>query len=567
MVYQYFYAPPIETPKPVAPAPPVGFIGHDELMEQLTQQIASSAHPVSLGLWGVAGVGKSALTRAIAHRLSDCFPDGCLWGDVRQAQGNRRTVLDSFAISLGQEPRFFPISQALMDRIRALLRPRRMLVVLDNVSTLSEVEPFMEVIGSSESTLIMTTRSRELAVDSTSIATEVRPLAPQTAESLLCYYSQLSNSIELADLVARTAGIPLLIEACGRQIRRGRPKQRQEIIHRLERELRSPAHQLALAVGDISYRDVLILNFEAAPADSQRILHLMGLLSPQPVSLESLGAILELETDVLDKAMDSLVDLALIEQSDQRTWRLPSAIYTLASELALQAPDSNTLYQKAIAHFHQQVERRWESKADGSAQAQLVHFMALFDLALANQDWDSLFCLTDLANRPMSVSGELRVVYETSWPLAKLDVRLQGSYLDRVDWSGMVTGDLHIRDSWLRKTRLAGSQLGDMHIRQSTLSKVDMRGMRAGDLHFRECNIDGLDLRGAQLGDLYFHSCRITQLLLDEVSMGSIHFAGCIIAETDLNYAGQIFLEDDSLINVKLSDNAALSASREVDGP
>lgn len=564
-VFQSYYPPPVETPKPVAPAPPIGFMGRDELVEQLTQQIVSSPRPVNLALWGVPGVGKSALTRAIADRLDGHFPDGCLWGDVRQAQGNRRAILDSFALSLGQEPRSFPNPQPLMDRIRALLRSRSMLIVLDNVSRLSEVEPFLDIVGSSKSALIITTRSRELAVDSAALAIEAMPLTPQFAEDMLRSFGQLSDSIELTDLVAGTAGIPLLIEACGRRIKKARPEQREEIIHRLEQELHSPAHQLALAVGDISYRDVLMLNFEAAPAESQRILHLMGLLSPQPVSEGSLRAIMELKTDALDQAMDALVDLALVEQAEQGTWRLPGTIYALASEVALQSADKNGLYQEAIAHFRQQVERSWVSEADGLVQAQLAHFMALFDLAVTSQDWNSLFFLTDLANRTMSVSGELRVVYETSWPLAKLDVRLRGSYLDQVDWSGMVTGDLDIRDSWLRKTRLAGSQMGDMHIRQSTLSEVDMRGIRAGDLHFRECNIGGLDLRGAQLGDLHFHSCRITHLLLDDTAMGLIHLGGCIVAETDLSQLGQIVLEDYLPINVKLPDNVEPKEPKETD--
>jgi hypothetical protein len=261
IVYQHYYASPIEAPTPVAPSPPSGFVGHDEVLGQLSSLLQSSTHPASVGLWGMAGVGKSALAKALVQRIAERFLDGCLWGDARRAQGDARTILEGFAWSLGLDPRMCSSFSSLQDRVRLLLRNRRMLFVLDNASTQSEADAVSEVADPGQSVVLVTTRSRELAVDLAETANEVVPLAPREAEQLLRYHSQLTADVDLNELVTRTAGIPLLIEAVGRQICRARPERKSDVISRLEHELLSPAHQLALAAADIAYRDVLAYLF------------------------------------------------------------------------------------------------------------------------------------------------------------------------------------------------------------------------------------------------------------------------------------------------------------------
>jgi uncharacterized protein YjbI with pentapeptide repeats len=279
----------------------------------------------------------------------------------------------------------------------------------------------------------------------------------------------------------------------------------------------------------------------------------MGLLSPQPVSVETLSAILNLTSYKTEETIDALLDLALLEQAYTTTYRLSGVVHALAADLAQSAPDADLLFSGAVAHFRAWAEQHLGDKPSDDLQARSAHFMALFELALDKQAWDTLGCLTDIAQRPISVTGNLQVVYNTSWPLAQLGVTLKDSCLDQVDLRGTVGGDLFIHNAWLREVRFAGSRLGDIHARDSTFSAIDMRGVQAGDVHLRGSNVDELDLRGAQLGDVYLRDCRITQALLDDASARDIHLSGCVVAETDCSQfeRGQVFLDDFLFINVE----------------
>jgi hypothetical protein len=135
------------------PARPVHFVGRSAQLRELTallEQAASGDRTVIISaINGSAGVGKTALAMHWAHQVSDQFPDGQLYADLRGFDTSApplhpRDVLCGFLEALGYSPDQMP--SALDSRAglyRSVLADRRVLVVLDNARDAGQVRPLL----------------------------------------------------------------------------------------------------------------------------------------------------------------------------------------------------------------------------------------------------------------------------------------------------------------------------------------------------------------------------------------------------------------------------------------
>jgi DNA-binding SARP family transcriptional activator len=147
-------APAKLTRRPVpAELPPdaAGFTGRVTELAALDGLLAE-AHPVTdapppVGICtvsGTAGVGKTALVIHWAHRVRDRFPDGQLYVDLRGYDPAQpmptAEALARFLETLGLAGNDIPLTDdARVARYRTEIADRRMLVVLDNASSVEQV--------------------------------------------------------------------------------------------------------------------------------------------------------------------------------------------------------------------------------------------------------------------------------------------------------------------------------------------------------------------------------------------------------------------------------------------
>jgi len=116
-----------------------------EAVEALVRQAATSGDATVVVLEGPAATGKTALANHVAHQLSELFPDGQLWADLRGFGDAGEPLPDGqalcgFLAALGVAPRELPgdaDEQAAL--YRRLLTGRRVLIVLDNARDAAHV--------------------------------------------------------------------------------------------------------------------------------------------------------------------------------------------------------------------------------------------------------------------------------------------------------------------------------------------------------------------------------------------------------------------------------------------
>ena len=121
---------------------------------------SSPVRPLTV-LWGWPGVGKTTLAAVLAHDpdIRRVFPDGVLWVSVGQSP-NVFAKLSIWAHPLGIEATKAQTVDELKGLLRARLRGRRMLLVLDDIWEARDVFNFR--LGEAGCAILVTTRVQDV---------------------------------------------------------------------------------------------------------------------------------------------------------------------------------------------------------------------------------------------------------------------------------------------------------------------------------------------------------------------------------------------------------------------
>ncbi|MFB9967072.1 tetratricopeptide repeat protein [Sinosporangium siamense] len=145
-----------------------GFVDREDVVARLDHLLSAegqdTSDPAVVVITGTAGVGKTSLALHWAHRVRDAFfPDGQLYVNLRGydpgAPMDPGGALHRFLRALDVPSSAIPAEvEAKAALYRSLLAGRRMLVVLDNASTVGQVRPLLP--GTPGSLALVTSRSR-----------------------------------------------------------------------------------------------------------------------------------------------------------------------------------------------------------------------------------------------------------------------------------------------------------------------------------------------------------------------------------------------------------------------
>jgi hypothetical protein len=148
-----------------APPPPTLIVGRGAAMVEMRARLAGpAATTVITVVRGWPGVGKTTLAAALAHddELNSAFPDGVLWAALGP-DADPLPGLGSWLTALGVDPRDMPTMEERSGRLAALLRNRRMLLIIDDVWDAAQGQPFCA--GGLGCRTLITTRYPEVARD------------------------------------------------------------------------------------------------------------------------------------------------------------------------------------------------------------------------------------------------------------------------------------------------------------------------------------------------------------------------------------------------------------------
>ncbi len=259
--------------------------------------LARDERPVSvIGLHGMAGVGKTVLAAALANdpEVLRAFPHGVFWFTLgREVSAERLKGLQAQWIEELTGAAFAPVDlEQGKDRLRALLRDRACLLVLDDVWNAEHAEA-LAVLGRMGK-LLLTTRNEKVGRRLGAEPDPLGELAREEGLSLLARYAGVARDALPSEAreVARECGdLPLALAMAGSMVRSRPPDRWRNILERLRRADLGAIEALFPGTPHTTLLRAIEVSVHALPeAEAQRYIELAVFPEDTPVPEAALAA-------------------------------------------------------------------------------------------------------------------------------------------------------------------------------------------------------------------------------------------------------------------------------------
>lgn len=266
-------------------------------------------------LRGKGGVGKTALALHAAHTLRADYPDGQLYAQLRDGDGQPASVADLLAVflrALGLPPSAMP--DGLGERTatyRTLLGDRRVLILLDDAHCTGQVLPLIP--GNPACGVIITSRdsmtglhgSHYLDIGDLDEAASVRLLGSVIGDDRVADEPGAAQ-----DLVRLCGCLPLALRIVAAKLAARPHWKLEEMVRRLADEERRLDE---LALGDVGIRATVALSYESLDHDARQLFRLLGLLGAANFGAWAAASLLGSGTTLAADLLEMLVDARLID--------------------------------------------------------------------------------------------------------------------------------------------------------------------------------------------------------------------------------------------------------------
>ena len=275
---------------------------------------------------GMGGVGKSALAVRAAHRVSDGFPDGQLFVDLRGHTAGLDPLtagdaLDYLLRSLDVPPQRIP--KDLAERAafyRARLAGTRTLLLFDNASSAAQIRPLLP--GSAGCLVLVTSRKRLVGLDDAHSLT-LPVLSEPDALALLHKVAGpdriAADHPEAGELVKLCGYLPLAIRIVAARMRHRRSLQVEDVIDQLRDEGGRLGH---LSDEDRDLAAVFSSSYAALPPAEQHLFRLTGLLPGPDLDPYAAANLMGVDHPTAERLLESLLDYSLLLQHSPGRYRM-----------------------------------------------------------------------------------------------------------------------------------------------------------------------------------------------------------------------------------------------------
>ncbi|XP_021688607.2 disease resistance-like protein DSC1 [Hevea brasiliensis] len=211
----------------ISPSNSIGLVGIDSRIKQIESLLCmDSSNVLMLGIWGMGGIGKTTLARAIFDRISIQYESCCFLVNVREQLKRCLLVhLQDELLSKILEENIDSRSPCLgVNFLKDRLRRKKVLVVLDDIDNarqLQELLPGLHDLFGPGSRILVTSRDKQVLKSVVDEIYKVEELNHQEALQLFCLNAFKKNCPEI-DYVERSRrvvnyakGNPLALRVLG----------------------------------------------------------------------------------------------------------------------------------------------------------------------------------------------------------------------------------------------------------------------------------------------------------------------------------------------------------------
>ncbi|MEV6606652.1 BTAD domain-containing putative transcriptional regulator [Kutzneria sp. NPDC051319] len=356
--------PELAAPQPVRsvaepPAGPVpaqlphdvpGFTGRAAEIAELDRFLDETCNSVLISaIDGAGGIGKTALAVHYAHRITDRFPDGQLYVNLRGFDPKLPPLMPVDALGyllrgLGVPARQVPADlddQAGM--YRSLVAGKRILVVLDNAASTDQVRPLLP--GSPSCAVIVTSRNRLSGLVARDGARRITLDVLSTDDAVRLMVGMLgrprvdAEPQAVQDLVRLCGNLPLALRIAGDRA----ATHPHLMMSDLAGDLSNERDRLDVLAPDddesTAVRAVFSWSYHALKPDAARVFRLLGLHPGPEFSTPAAAALTGLPVPMTRRLLTDLTDRHLLGEVDRDRYRLHDLLRVYAAEEVEQGED------------------------------------------------------------------------------------------------------------------------------------------------------------------------------------------------------------------------------------
>ena len=353
--------------------PPADFAGRIHELAALVDCVKRKGI-ASVGIYGMGGVGKTALALKVADQLEDKYPDGQIYLDLKGVEkaplASREAmahVIRSFDLAAK-----VPESEAEITALyRSVLHNKRALLLMDNAQDYEQVKPLSPPDGS---LLIVTSRQHLPLPGVCDMTLDV--LSPKEAHALLCRIAprlKKERKEAIGDLARLCGFLPLPLETVAQSLRARTNISATDYAAKLK----DARERLKLIPVDAP----LDLSYRFLPVRLQRLFRTLAVL-PGTFDAAAAAAIWEEESTVAQDALAELLLSSLIDfNGATRRYRLHDSV-RLFVDGRLSAKERETAQQRHAGHYLNVLRAANDLYRKGSDS--VLKGLALFDTEWGN---------------------------------------------------------------------------------------------------------------------------------------------------------------------------------------
>ena len=303
------------------PAAIADFTGRQDVLQTLIELLSAEPQPDEtkylpvVTLTGKSGVGKTALALQVAHVVRRNYPDGQLFAQLREADGQPVRVvalLERFLRALGLPPSALP--NGLAERTaayRTALADRQVLIVLDDADSVNQVLPVIP--GTADCAVIITSRCPLSGLHGAHHF-EVRDLDEQTSVELLARIigmERVQAEQASAMAIARLCGcLPLALRIVAAKLATRTHWRLEKMVRRMTNDERRLDE---LALGGIGIRATLMLSCNGLSRRARQLFLRLSLLGTADFASWVSAPLLDLDVGTGADVLDTLIEARLVE--------------------------------------------------------------------------------------------------------------------------------------------------------------------------------------------------------------------------------------------------------------